>query len=489
MLPGHVVAATVGLGLGSPPSAGYRVAVNLDVSRDLVIVSNRGPLSFHIADDGSLLSRRGGGGLVSALGPAVAGSGATWIAGAITAGDRLAAAAGTVVAEGFQVRSLVLDADDYQAYYDVISSGALWFVHHRLYDSARRPRFDRNWHRAWESYRRVNAAFARAVIDEAPADAIVLVQDYHLTLLAAALADERGDLTPIHFHHTPFGGPDDLRILPDEVGVELLEGLAAHAACGFQAPRWAAAFEACCTEILGRPACPTFVSPAAVEPAEITKVAESQVCAVALADLERQVGDRRLVVRVDRIELSKNLLRGFLAFEDLLATRPQWRERVVFAAFVYPSREGLPEYLAYRQEVEGLVRRINQTWATPTWTPILYDDADDFPRSVAGLRRYDVLVVNPVRDGLNLVAKEGPLVNERDGVLVLSRESGAWSELGAAALGVNPFDVTATSEVLHRALVMDEGERRDHAGAVRALAGSRTPADWVADQVRATSST
>jgi trehalose 6-phosphate synthase len=453
-----------------------------------VIVSNRGPLSFRMADDGSLLAQRGGGGLVSALGPAVAGSGATWIAGALSDADRQAAAAGVVEADGFQVRSLVIDPDDYRAYYDVVSSGALWFVHHRLYDSARRPRFDRYWRRAWESYRRVNAAFARVVVDEAPAGAIVLVQDYHLTLLGAELAAERPDLTPVHFHHTPFGGPDDLRILPDDVGVELLGGLAAHAACGFQAPRWAAAFEACCIELLGRSACPTFVSPAAVEVAEIAKVAASEACTAALSDLERQVGDCRLVVRVDRIELSKNLLRGFLAFEDLLAEQPQWRERVVFAAFVYPSREGLPEYLAYRQEVEGLVRRINQTWATPEWTPILYDDTDDFPRSVAGLRRYDVLVVNPVRDGLNLVAKEGPLVNERDGVLVLSRESGAWSELGSAAIGLNPFDVTATSDILHRALTMDDGARRTHATEVRSLAGARAPADWVADQVRAATS-
>nr|MDP9020813.1 trehalose-6-phosphate synthase [Actinomycetota bacterium] len=208
-------------------------------------------------------------------------------------------------------------------------------------------------------------------------------------------------------------------------------------------------------------------------------------CGAALADMARRVGDRRLIVRVDRIELSKNLLRGFHAFDDLLRTHPEWREQVVFAAFVYPSREGLADYLAYRQEVEGLVRRINETWATPQWTPILYDPSDDFPRSVAGLRRYDVLLVNPVRDGLNLVAKEGPLVNERAGVLVLSRESGAWSELGTAALGIHPFDVAATSDALHTALSMGDGERRRHAGAVRTLAAARTPHDWLAEQLAA----
>jgi trehalose 6-phosphate synthase len=454
---------------------------------EVVIVSNRGPLSFQEADDGALVARRGGGGLVSALGPAVAGSGATWIAGAISELDRKAAAQGVVEAGGFRSQSLVVDPDAYRAYYHVVSSGALWFVHHRLYDSPRRPRYDRHFRQAWEAYKEVNAAFSRAVIDGAGDGAVVLVQDYHLSLLGALLAAERPDLTTVHFHHTPFGGPDDLAMLPDEVAVELLDGLASHDACGFQAPRWAAAFEASCQSLLGR-SCPTFVSPAAVEPADIASVAASPACAEALDALERHVGDRQLVARVDRIELSKNLLRGFHAFDELLRTRPQWRERVVFGAFVYPSREGLPEYLAYRQETEGLVRQINERWSTPAWTPILYDPSDDFPRSIAALRCYDVLLVNPVRDGLNLVAKEGPLVNERDGVLALSRESGAWSELAGAALGLNPFDVTATAEVLHQALSMGTEERRAHARAVRDLAGARTPADWLADQLQAAAS-
>lgn len=451
---------------------------------DVVIVSNRGPLSFSVADDGSLVTRRGGGGLVSVLGPAVEGSGATWIAAAISDADRMAAAQGLVEAAGFRLRSLVVDSDAYRAYYDVISSGALWFVHHRLFDSPRRPRFDRHWRRAWNAYREVNATFSQAVIDEAAEGAVVLVQDYHLSLLGALLAAKRPDLTTVHFHHTPFAGPDDVRMLPDDVAFELLDGLAAYGACGFQAARWAAAFEASCSEVLGR-SCPTFVSAAAVDPAEIASVAASPACARALVELNDQVGDRRLVVRVDRIELSKNLLRGFHAFDELLETRPEWRGRVVFGAFVYPSRQGLPEYLAYRQETEGLIRRINERWATPGWTPILYDATDDFPRSVAALRRYDVLLVNPVRDGLNLVAKEGPLVNERDGVVALSRESGAWAELGDAALGLNPFDVSATAEVLHQGLSMGAGERRNHAGAVRDLAVARTPDDWLADQLRA----
>jgi trehalose 6-phosphate synthase len=152
---------------------------------------------------------------------------------------------------------------------------------------------------------------------------------------------------------------------------------------------------------------------------------------------------------------------------------------------VYPSREGLVEYLAYRQEVEGLIERINAEWSTDDWTPILYDPEDDFPRSVAALRRADVLLVNPVRDGLNLVAKEGPIVNDRDGVLVLSRESGVWAELGEAAVGVNPFDVAGTADAIHRALTMPADERARQASHLRELATARTAGDWLADQLAA----
>ena len=190
-------------------------------------------------------------------------------------------------------------------------------------------------------------------------------------------------------------------------------------------------------------------------------------------------------LRVDRIELSKNLLRGFLAYDELLETRADLRGRVVFAALVYPTRQGLPEYQAYRQEVEGLVRRLNQRWGSSDWTPVLLDLEDNHPRSVAALRRADVLLVNPVRDGLNLVAKEGALVNERQAALVLSREAGAWDELSQWAIGVNPFDVTGTAEAVAQGLDMAAPERARRADALRRAASQRTPEEWLADQLAA----
>jgi trehalose 6-phosphate synthase len=328
----------------------------------------------------------------------------------------------------------------------------------------------------------VNEAFADRVIEHAPPDAVVLVQDYHLALVGARVKKQRADLAVVHFHHTPFASPNELRVLPDDARNELLAGLSAYDACGFHSARWAANFDAC-VSAFGSENAMTFVSPAAADVDDITTVAASDRCADALARFESEIGDRKLIVRVDRIELSKNIVRGFHAFDDLLRTHPEWRERVVFGAFVYPSREGLAEYQAYRHEVEGVIERINAEWSTPTWTPIVYDATDDFPRSVAALRRYDVLLVNPVRDGLNLVAKEGTVVNERDGVLVLSRESGVFSELGDACVPVHPFDIAGTADALHDALTMPTDDRRAlHDRGVRAVTARRS-ADWLRDQV------
>ncbi len=449
----------------------------------LVVVSNRGPLNFALDGD-ELVVKKAAGGLVNALVPALVGKGAIWIAGAITEADRKAAAAGNLSSDDIDVRLQTIEPRPYRAYYDVIANSTLWYLYHGLYDSPRRPHFDRHWHEAWDEFRAVNTSFADAIIDIAQPDATVLVQDYHLSLVGSLVAKQRPDLRLVHFNHTPFCTPQELRMLPDAVAVELLQGLAGHGACGFHAERWAANFEACCAAVLGEVP-KTFVSPATPDLDDVAGVAAGDVCATELAALDDQIGDRRLIVRVDRIELSKNLLRGFLAFDELLERWAEWRGRVVFAAFVYPSRQTLPDYQGYTAEVTSLIERLNAKWSTPDWTPILLDDTDNFPASVAGLRRYDLLLVNPVRDGLNLVAKEGVAVNDHDGVLALSRESGVFDELGQWSLDVHPFDIRATAEVLHRGLTMSPTERAERATGLREATRRRTPENWLDDQLAA----
>jgi trehalose 6-phosphate synthase len=453
---------------------------------DLVVVSNRGPLSFHQDPDGRLVRGQAAGGLAGSLYPMMTGTGATWVACALGDADRQAADQGLMVEDGLRIELLDLEPDVYRMAYDVVSNAALWFCHHHLFDAARRPRSDRRWSEAWEAYQLYNRLFAERVAAVAPEGGRVLVQDYHLTLVGSELARERPDLRTVHFTHTPFADPSVLRMLPDATVDELLAGMAGFGACGFHTERWAAGYRACRRELSpGRDLPPTFVSGLAPDPDRLLDSISQPGVAEARARLESEIGgtDRHMILRVDRMELSKNLLRGFWAYEELLATEPAWRERVVFVALAYPSRQGLAEYLAYQNEVESTVARINERWGAPGWTPIVLHVEDDYQRSLAALTRYDVLLVNPIRDGMNLVAKEGPVVNDSDGVLALSREAGAFEELAGPSLEVNPFDVSGTAAVLARALAMPADGRAAAAKALRELVMARSPTDWLDDQL------
>jgi len=455
--------------------------------RSVVIASNRGPLGYRV-EDGELVGRRGSGGLVSGLGPLVDDGRATWIAAALSDGDRRAAAEGRPRTDGAAVELLAVDPEDHRLAYDVISNETLWFAHHGLFDLTRDPAFDDEWWDAWAAYRRVNQQFADAVCELSPEGAVVLVQDYHLTLLAPTVTRERPDLSLVHFHHTPFAGPDGMRVLPGAARAELLGSLAAHHACGFHTEAWAANFSAVLDQWppqAGSGRAAVFASSLSTDPDDLRATASSQGCGDQLRAMDEWVGDRRLIVRVDRMELSKNIVRGFRAYDLLLAQRPDLRGSVVFLACCYPSRENVPAYARYRDEVETTAAEVNERWGDDGWQPIVLETDDDYPRSVAALRRYDVLLVNPVRDGLNLVAKEGPLVNERGGQLVLSTEAGAFAELHEAVDAVNPFDLTETARALADALDRPQPERRERAEALRTLVAQRTPADWLADQLAA----
>jgi trehalose 6-phosphate synthase len=458
---------------------------------ECTVVSNRGPLSFRFDAAGALEAVPGGGGLVSSLQPLLAGSGATWVSVAMGAADRAAVDEGRMVGDGMTLLPVVVDDATYRAAYDVVANTTLWYCHHHLFDLPRRPRFDRYWREAWEGYRRYNQAVGDAVADNAPDGSAVLVQDYHFSLLGRILAERRPDLRTVHFCHIPFADPNMLRVLPDAAAAELLAGLAGYGACGFHARRWEDGFRACYADaalaaLAGTSTAPrTFVSPLSPDHESLTAEAAGAECERAAATLRAQTGGRRMVLRVDRVEPSKNIVRGMLAFEELLLAYPEWRDKVVHVALVYPSRQGLADYLALGAEVAHTAERINHVWRTPTWTPIALHVEDDRARSLAALTMADVLLVNPVRDGLNLVAKEGALLNRADGVLVLSREAGAWEELAGAALGVNPFDVSGTADALHRALSMDAAERRRRAADLRALVLARDASDWLDDQLRA----
>ncbi|MGI9578904.1 MAG: alpha,alpha-trehalose-phosphate synthase (UDP-forming) [Microthrixaceae bacterium] len=454
-------------------------------TKPVVIASNRGPISFS-RRDGQLVGKRGSGGLVSGLAPLVESGRATWIAAAMSDADREAtdAGGGVVEADGLRVTLLNIDAELQRRHYDDISNSTLWFVHHGLYDLVRSPAFDVDWWHSWDAYRLVNAAFAEAIVSSAPHGAIVLVQDYHLCLVARMARVERDDLRFVHFHHTPFAGPEEFRVLPPPVRSELLEGLASHDACGFHTSRWELNYQACQAELadqIGR----TFHATLNSDLDDMRAVADSEPCLEAGKALEGRVGDRAVVARVDRMELSKNIARGFAAFDRLLEKRKDLHDKVVFIACCYPSRLGVEEYRRYRDEVLASAELVNERWGTPGWQPVELMTDDNFPRSVAVLKMYDVLLVNPIRDGLNLVAKEGPAVNERYGTLLLSTEAGAYAELDDEVVAVFPFDIEGTADAIGKALDLEPDQRRFKSSDLAEAVARRTPESWLRDQLRA----
>ena len=455
-----------------------------------VVVSNRGPYRFVARPDGGFDTVTGAGGVASSLGPLMTsgagGPDAAWIAAAVDDGDRRAVTAGAVDAPGVALTLLTFEERTYRQYYDVISNGTLWFLHHGLFDLPRRPGFGARFREAWESYVAVNRSFADAAARTAGDGAVVLVQDYQLALVPGMLTETRPDLRVVHFTHTPFCGPNSVRVLPDDIARALCASMAT-VPCGFHSERWARSYAASAREVLGHEAAaaPTFVASLGPDPEVLAEVARSDAATAAGAALDDVIGDRALLLRVDRVDPSKNIVRGFAAFDLVLAEHAELRGSVVFVARLNASRETMPEYLAYRNEVEQAAAKVNERWATRDWVPVVLDTRDDFPSTVAALERYDVLLVNPVRDGLNLVAKEGPLLNARNGTLCLSPEAGAWDELGEAALRAHPYDLEHTAAAIHTALVMSATERESRASRLRALASARSPRSWLDDQLRA----
>lgn len=483
------------------------------MASQVLVAANRGPLSYALAPDGTLSARRGGGGLVSGLSAALAQQpGAVWICAALSDADREAVRRG--VAEP-GVRMLDIDPEVYDDAYNGIANSVLWFLHHHLYEIPREPVFDAEFRRRWQSYVTYNEAFAAALAEEAAQGAAVLIQDYHLALAPGMLRELRPDLRIGHFTHTPWASPEFMEMLPDDIRSQLVWGMLGADRLGFHTWRWSAHFIAGAESDDARgvatpsvqsgtsrgvshrrtaadasgygPARFTEVTPypLGVDADELRGLAHRPEVDAKLAALRAEVGGLKTIVRVDRTELSKNILRGLLAYRELLTTHPEWRGRVVHLASAYPSRQDLTVYREYTRAVADLADQVNAEFGTPGWQPVLVSVEDDFARSLAAYRLADVALVNPVRDGMNLVAKEIPVVSEAGCVLVLSTGAGAYEELGADALTVNPYDVTATAEALHAALSMPDAERADRTKRLAASATALPPAQWLTAQLDA----
>lgn len=473
--------------------------------KPLIIVSNRGPAQFDRGPDGERVMSRGGGGLVTALSGLVADRHALWIASAMTSEDVAVTEENgfsplEVELGGVDYRVLMVDSDQeaYDRFYNVIANPILWFIQHYLWDLSNAPDIRKEEITAWyDGYEVVNEDIADCVISqiEDREEPLVMLHDYHLYTAPMKIRAARPDVLLHHFVHIPWTQPDSWRILPNSIREAIFNGLLANDIIGFHTHSYGTNFLACCQRLMGyevdydemvvnHPGGRTMVRayPLSIDPDRLERAASSE----RVADLEKEVLARRrehLILRVDRADLSKNVLRGFTAFDTFLSDHPEFREKVTFVAHLQPSRQDVPEYAEYLERIEALVAVVNHRHGTTDWMPIDLRIYDDFDEAVARYKHCDLLMVNAIFDGMNLVAKEAPVINVRDGALMLSENTGSHEELKEFALTVNPFDIQEQADAMYRALTMSPEERRDRAEGLKHVILDRTPADWIDDQL------
>jgi trehalose 6-phosphate synthase len=430
----------------------------------------------------------------------------TWIASAMTDEDvamseRHQGRAFPVRApEGgeYLVKLVASESGAYDRFYNIIANPMLWFIQHYLWDLSNAPDIRRNETEAFEfGYNAVNEDLARAVLEEIEGveHPVVMAHDYHLYTLPALIRQERPDAFLHHFVHIPWSQSDSWRVLPTVIREELYRGILSNDIIGFHTRHYRNNFLQCCEDLLGLEVehgagivrldgREVWVRnyPLPIDAGAVQAIARRE----RVRELEQDLLRRRrdfTILRVDRADLSKNVLRGFSALDVFLEQHPEFRERVTFIAQLMPSRTDVPEYAEYLERIEAVVAVVNHRHGTPDWMPIQLKLRDDVEEAVAAYKHYDVLMVNAMFDGMNLVAKEGPMVNERAGVSILSENTGAHEELGEFALSVNPFDIQALADSIHAALTMPEEERRRRLEGLREVITRRDPGDWIDEQL------
>lgn len=466
-----------------------------------VIASNRAP--YEATPAGGM--RRGSGGLVTAMLTVARATGATWVACARTEAERRLAEnrEAWVVARALEapvaIRHAQTDSIAYEQYYSVIANPLLWFIQHYLWPLAYEPVVDQRIHHAWEhGYVTVNRRMAAAVVGvarDSPRPPLVLTQDYQLYLAPRMIRDQLPDATLQHFIHIPWPTPQYWTVLPKSMRDAIIDGVLANDLVGFQTNRDVRNFLMSCEELMGlrvdhRDGAVLHrgrvvwvrAYPVSIDVAALGRLAATPGVAAEEARLATW-RPKKLIVRVDRTDPAKNIVRGFLAYERMLISHPELAGNVEFWAFLQPSRQDVADYREYLQRIQSTAGRINSELKQPGWEPIRLELREDLRRAVAAYKSFDVLLVNPIYDGMNLVAKEGMLLNTMDGVLVLSENAGAHEQLGAQALSVNPFDVDATADALYRGLMMPVEERRARGEEIRRQVRSSDIFQWLRSQL------
>ena len=490
-----------------------RICDTLLSQRSLILASNRGPVEHYVAPDGRAEARRGSGGIVTALNSLAQTAQFTWIASAMGEGDRLIAGSSQgssyrspLPGHKIDLRYVVTPRRVYHKYYNVLCNPLLWFLQHYMWNPPYNPNVDASVHDAWQGgYVPVNQAFARAVVDQAQSNEmppVVIGHDYHLYLLPEMVRQEIPDARIQHFIHIPWPTPRYWQMIPSYITRQICSSLVCADIVGFQTTQDRQSFLDTVEEFvpgakvdrnqhsIQREDLTTYVKlyPLSINVGEVQRISNSPRALEHEEKLMSVRGGNTTIVRIDRAEPNKNVVRGFRAFELLLSRHPELKGKINFLAFLVPSRTHIRQYQRYMEEINQLVAKINETFGTEDWQPITTFMENNYTQAIAGMKLYDVLLVNTLMEGMNLVAKEGPVVNTRDGVLVLSETSGAFEQLAEGALPVSPTDVEGTMEALYQAINMDPEERKRRASLLAESVNREDINDWICRQLKDISS-
>jgi trehalose 6-phosphate synthase len=431
----------------------------------------------------------------------------TWVSSAMGEGDRVASNNGRgpslkspLPGHKINLRYVVTPRRVYHKYYNIVCNPLLWFLQHYLWNPPYNPNIDSSVHDAWHTgYIPVNQAFARSVIEEArdkDLPPLVVGHDYHLYLLPGMVRQEIPEAIIQHFVHIPWPTPRYWQMVPKFIVCQICSALCHADVVGFQTPQDRQCFLDTVEEFLPNAQVDrkegvvqhdgqktqVKVYPMSINVAEVQRIASSPR-ATEYEQRLRQLRSEVTIVRIDRAEPNKNVIRGFKAYELLLTRHPELQGRVTFLAFLVPSRTHIRQYQRYMEEIEQLIKEINRNFGTDEWQPIQAFMENNYTQAIAGMKIYDVLLVNTIVEGMNLVAKEGPVVNTQNGVLVLSESSGAYHQLGKAALSISPTDIEGTMASLYQAIQMSSEERQERAALLTDLIQREDINHWVCTQL------
>lgn len=474
--------------------------------RKLIIAANRGPISHKRGDDGEIVAVRGGGGLVTALLGMSATRDLTWIASAMTPEDGEVAAGaprGEITIDHDEhrlgLRYVVPAPEVYDKFYNIIANPLIWFIQHYLWDLPAAPDIGAVELDAWENgYQTVNHMFADAICDKlesiSTGHPLVMLHDYHLYTCPAMIRERRPDAFLHQFIHIPWPQSDSWRVLPAHMREAVIKGALSNDIIAFHTRKYVHNFLEGCRDLLDldvdhERGAVSFENrevlarayPVSIDCEDFERLAESPAV-LAEEDTLKQSREEHIILRVDRMDLSKNIVRGFEAYRLFLERHPEFHGKVTFLALMQPSRQDIPQYAAYRERIEAVVEGVNTDFGNTSWQPVDVRMQDNFPASVAAYKQYDALLVNAVFDGMNLIAKEAGLINQRDGVLILSENTGAHEELSGGAISINPFDIEEQAQAIHRALTMADDEKKRMAGMLKKTVREDDIRRWIDTQ-------